>query len=1090
MAYHSSPPRPSPPPPPPSHLDAITLPTSLTPALIPSPAATTPSPQPASRSPQNTAAGRNKSQRWSRDTPPSGKSGGGVSPISFKEALLSKLPAAPTSPSALPLESLPRTVPRILLRVADSRPPPAERGPDAEGWQEAESRRSRKARRRAERGPRRHVPADLRGLCFNCFAPEHRAAICTNRTRCFKCRRPGHRAFWCPNSGMSARPQPPAQPLATCGLRKMVWRRKDVGPTAARGSDGMGGVAASIPPPADGVVANGPTPADVGGAGGGAHEGGGRRRRRRVRRRRATEPADEVLPPPAVANLADVTAVAGGTVPHPRCIIDRSEKIARAEEDLRCALSVLVVGDPRAVSVDGLAAELSRRYDLPAGSLALHRMSPNELLLVFSNEADAVRVYDNERPIHLPQVTLHCRRWTRLRNATSFTLPHLVDIEVRGVPPHVWELETAEHLLDDWCWVRALHPDTLERKDYSSFRLSAWCSCPDEVPEAMDLIVVEPPAPVEEHPPVKRALSYSVNIAVEPYLVRPSGPDAPPATHQNAHGGRRRRRRDSRSPDVASRSSTEEFPSRDDAPRSLNHGDCNHLGGGAGTQGARLVDSCSASKKAAAATDSSRRVLPAAMNCIDDMAALVILPAVSRMGDEVPEIQEEEMRCLAFDEAFIQRANPAPKYSGPVLTGPAHVSENNSRISVTIAPPLTSLEKWSEETPPPPALQKAQLQQATVQTIDTEAPSGKNPLSTCVVDASGAPLPELGPACADVASTPPPGEPLVVEDANFSPTGVVEDNLAPLPASPWPACVEATYVPPLVTILEDQTDGDGFPTNALPVEQTILERAAESQSGDNLSLDVNPESFLSMVSPTLVCFEMPSPARHERMSGVQVETLSSVPDDSPERSLQPLCRKEGPPSNVQEQKDKLMKQQELMNLSPVSWRPAQEVLPMDFSSKAITEIHSREVNFVYCRRPRASVQQISQPSDPPPKTPDHPPATSTFIESVTRPLDIALPLPSVKQQRRRNVVGTEPPRRSCRIANLPPENKNPSATTVCRQLGFTEENSKVSAAMLEKYQVFFNSPLKRNDVKVLAAMMRKELPEEFQMRSPEVLVVA
>jgi len=30
---------------------------------------------------------------------------------------------------------------------------------------------------------------------------------------------------------------------------------------------------------------------------------------------------------------------------------------------------------------------------------------------------------------------------------------------------------------------------------------------------------------------------------------------------------------------------------------------------------------------------------------------------------------------------------------------------------------------------------------------------------------------------------------------------------------------------------------------------------------------------------------------------------------------------------------------------------------------------------------------------------------------------------------------------------------------VCRELGFTEDDSRVSAAMMEKYQVFFNTPL-------------------------------
>jgi len=216
---------------------------------------------------------------------------------------------------------------------------------------------------------------------------------------------------------------------------------------------------------------------------------------------------------------------------------------------------MLVVGDPTAVSVDGLVAELARRYDLPASSMMMHRLSPNEFLLVLSNEDDDVRVYNEERPIQISQITLHCRRWSRFMKATGVTLPHLVDVEIRGIPAHVWELDTAEHLLDEWCWVRALHPDTVDRRDYSTFRLSAWCSHPEEIPAAMDLVVVEPPAPVAEAPPVKRALSYDVQITMVPEVGRSAGAGAPPAPPPDGHGGGHRRRRDSRSTGASPRSS-------------------------------------------------------------------------------------------------------------------------------------------------------------------------------------------------------------------------------------------------------------------------------------------------------------------------------------------------------------------------------------------------------------------------------------------------------------------------------------------------------------------------------------------------------
>ena len=44
--------------------------------------------------------------------------------------------------------------------------------------------------------------------------------------------------------------------------------------------------------------------------------------------------------------------------------------------------------------------------------------------------------------------------------------------------------------------------------------------------------------------------------------------------------------------------------------------------------------------------------------------------------------------------------------------------------------------------------------------------------------------------------------------------------------------------------------------------------------------------------------------------------------------------------------------------------------------------------------------------------------------------------------------------------------------------------------MLDKYQSFFNTPLKRNDVKVMAAMLHKELPEDLPVQASGAVVVA
>lgn len=256
----------------------------------------------------------------------------------------------------------------------------------------------------------------------------------------------------------------------------------------------------------------------------------------------------------------------------PRRIIDRIIKIARAEEDLRRALVILLVGDLTSVSVEILVAEFARSYDLPDGLFEVHRLCPTDFLVVFDNEATAIRVYNNGVPVQLASCMMHFRRWSRLAKATGVVLPRLVSVELRGIPAHAWELETAEHLLDEWCWVRELLPDTGQQRDYSVFRLLAWCSEPEHIPAAIDLVIVEPPTMFEENPPVKRGLEYPIEIAVAPAPVAEppqagQGPPPPPPTDKDEDSGRRRRRRDSRSPPAPSRSPRGGSPIRGKAPR-------------------------------------------------------------------------------------------------------------------------------------------------------------------------------------------------------------------------------------------------------------------------------------------------------------------------------------------------------------------------------------------------------------------------------------------------------------------------------------------------------------------------------------------
>jgi hypothetical protein len=92
-------------------------------------------------------------------------------------------------------------------------------------------------------------------------------------------------------------------------------------------------------------------------------------------------------------------------------VLDVSSIVLQRLQEQRRSFIVLGVDGRQSPAglVDSLAAELALRHYLPTGSVQLHRLNNSELLLVFPIEEDAVRVYNEGRPIHLPYVTLHCR---------------------------------------------------------------------------------------------------------------------------------------------------------------------------------------------------------------------------------------------------------------------------------------------------------------------------------------------------------------------------------------------------------------------------------------------------------------------------------------------------------------------------------------------------------------------------------------------------------------------------------------------------------------------------------------------------------
>lgn len=154
--------------------------------------------------------------------------------------------------------------------------------------------------------------------------------------------------------------------------------------------------------------------------------------------------------------------------------------------------------------------------------------------------------------------------------------------------------------------------------------------------------------------------------------------------------------------------------------------------------------------------------------------------------------------------------------------------------------------------------------------------------------------------------------------------------------------------------------------------------------------------------------------------------------------------------------------------SPIGWLPAEDVLSVELASNAGAMSMVRYNGSVYSRRPRIQMTPNVHPSEPDPPM-------DTFLNNISKKLQVILPTPKTQKRQWWAAVTTQAPRRSRHIANLPPETDHKAATSVCRSLGFSDDE-------LQKYTDFFSKPLNRGHVVALAKLIGKEVPSEEELR--------
>jgi hypothetical protein len=102
-----------------------------------------------------------------------------------------------------------------------------------------------------------------------------------------------------------------------------------------------------------------------------------------------------------------------------------------------------------------------------------------------------------------------------------------------------------------------------------------------------------------------------------------------------------------------------------------------------------------------------------------------------------------------------------------------------------------------------------------------------------------------------------------------------------------------------------------------------------------------------------------------------------------------------------------------------------------------------------------------------------------FMQIVTKPATRMLAVPPITKRKKRKTLPNDfNPRRSRRVAKLPPELGNESAATICRQLGFCDDQEHISFEDAQKYVHLFDAALSREHVAAMAALFGWELPGE------------
>lgn len=129
------------------------------------------------------------------------------------------------------------------------------------------------------------------------------------------------------------------------------------------------------------------------------------------------------------------------------------------------AVLVQITGTRPTVSPAQARSAIAAQFGIPDDEqLQIHRATPPyDFLLMLPDHGVYLTVLNGDRTVHTAAFSLSIRPWHRLVYADHGALYHKVEIELEGIPMHVWCYSTAAALLRPYCSIVSIHPETAAR---------------------------------------------------------------------------------------------------------------------------------------------------------------------------------------------------------------------------------------------------------------------------------------------------------------------------------------------------------------------------------------------------------------------------------------------------------------------------------------------------------------------------------------------------------------------------------------------------------------------------------------------------